>query len=996
MVAQFPNQQAFASFDIRNFLHQLETAKEKNKYICPVCGGHNLSIIPETGKYQCFNGCDKKDVREALKPWAEVVAEQKGSNYTPSPNRKPVKTKTVKLEPTQIPVDSSLVMLTEPVIDIPQPQKLRSKRKGIPGHALETTYQYSPTQWIDRYEWADTSKEKGYDKSFRQWHRLPDGTPEMKKGDFPWGAYRIDEALAAAKSVNVTPALLQHEGEGCVEVGRSHGLAGITFQGSGWDKKTIMPEYQLLKDSGIGLIIFLHDADDTGLKKLQTCQDCADEVGISLIGINPHDICPDLPYKSSDIKEILGQMEVPEFIRKLEEQIHAAVAERQEIEASVSSVQGDETVGTNFTQQAFHALYTDKHWIAIDDELYFHTGSYYKLSPDSKEKKRITDFCDSYSIEDANGKKSYPYATPNWVGKVLEWAKLKTGIDPELVNPPGTNCTNGVLKILWDKKDFTVEIKPHTPEDYYTYKPLVEYNPDADDTYCEQLLSCLDKAQQEIFIRIVAASLDLETVRKFKGRQVRALLAVGLGSNGKDALRRCLSVIYGEEKAFTSVPLTDFQLYDEGRKFNLHPLMGSRVNWASENAQTCRLDRIQSLKLFVTGDKLHYERKGKDHTEFTPNGIGIFNLNETPAIQGVLKAIEDRIAVLEFRKTFTDNPDPSNPNELKADSRFVYDLDFIKSNVAPAFLNRMIKGLRDLIEQGIDYSCTSDAFRNLQKENNHLFEFIESANIGYVEGGEIEVNALWSRLEQWYIQNGTLTMDSDGNRRSWIDQARPSDKNVKGANQVSPRFLQLFPKAIRGTRYCNIAKKDIPILKGIGITEVTRPSLSETRPTYDPVADPENQLQQASRPTRPTFSDFQESSVETGDMKIELPSLPVQKEEYPPITGSGGSEVLPSNDICPGNWVVTGSDDLETGSGELPSDAEEAELLNEPISLLQFEKDGGDIAGFVGCQVEVRSLSGAVKFAGEMINYDSKNGIVTVATEQGNRDASLLEAFVIE
>lgn len=65
-------------------------------------------------------------------------------------------------------------------------------------------------------------------------------------------------------------------------------------------------------------------------------------------------------------------------------------------------------------------------------------------------------------------------------------------------------------------------------------------------------------------------------------------------------------------------------------------------------------------------------------------------------------------------------------------------------------------------------------------------------------------------------------------------------------------------------------------------------------------------------------------------------------------------------------------------------------------SLLQIEKDGGDIAGFVGCQVEVRSLGGSVKFAGEMINYDSKNGIVTVATEQGNRDAILCEAFVID
>jgi hypothetical protein len=51
---------------------------------------------------------------------------------------------------------------------------------------------------------------------------------------------------------------------------------------------------------------------------------------------------------------------------------------------------------------------------------------------------------------------------------------------------------------------------------------------------------------------------------------------------------------------------------------------------------------------------------------------------------------------------------------------------------------------------------------------------------------------------------------------------------------------------------------------------------------------------------------------------------------------------------------------------------------------------------FVGNSVKVRSLSGTVKFAGEMINYDSKNGIVTVATEQGNRDAILCEAFVID
>ncbi|MDZ8242175.1 MAG: primase-like DNA-binding domain-containing protein [Nostoc sp. ChiQUE01a] len=350
MVAQFPNQQAFASFDIRNFQDQLEPSKAKNKFICPVCGGNDLSIVPETGKYRCFNNCECKDIREAIKPWAEVVAERAGANYTPSLNQNAAKPKRILPKPAPIPDgELGLVMLTQAATDIPQPKKLTSRPpKDVEGSATETIYPYSESQWVVRYQWPDANKEKGYSKTFRQWHRLSDGTPQMKKGDLPWGAYRIDEAIAAAKSVTGTPALLQHEGEGCVEVGRSHGLAGITFQGSGWDKKTITLEYQRAIEAGIGLIVFLHDPDDTGLKKLQTCQDCAAEVGIAFIGINPHDICPDLPYKSSDIKEILGQMETPEFIRRLEQEIHAAVAQRsQQVESE--TIEKEVTEKSNFS-----------------------------------------------------------------------------------------------------------------------------------------------------------------------------------------------------------------------------------------------------------------------------------------------------------------------------------------------------------------------------------------------------------------------------------------------------------------------------------------------------------------------------------------------------------------------------------------------------------------------------------------------------------------------
>ncbi|MEA5605689.1 DUF5906 domain-containing protein, partial [Nostoc sp. UHCC 0252] len=921
-------QQAFEKFDIRNFQDQLEPSKAKNKFICPVCGGNDLSIVPETGKYTCFNNCECKDIREAIKPWAEVVAERAGANYTPSLNRLAAKPKRILPKSAPIPDgELALVMLTQAATDIPQTQNITCKLpKGIPGNATQTIYPYSQTQWVIRYEWADYIKEKGKDKSFRQWHRLPDGTPEMRKGDEPWKAYRIDEAIAASKSVQGTPALLQHEGEGCVEVGREHGLAGITFQGSAWDKKTITSQYQLIKDSGIGLIIFLHDADDTGLKKLQTCQECAAEVGISLIGINPHDICPDLPYKSSDIKEILGQMETPEFIRRLEQEIHAAVAQRsQQAEVDIIDDDDDQNPVVSFIQIAFQTLYADKNWICAADKLYWHTGNHYEHSPDDTERRRIAKFCNSFVVENELGKKSYPYTSPSWVKKILEWAKMLTGIDPELINPPGVNCINGIVRTVWNGKNFTITLSPHTPEDYFIYEPLIEYDPNADSTDCERLLACLDKPQQEVLLRNLAASLDLQTVRKVRGREAKALLAVGLGSNGKDAIRKCVSIIYGET-GITSISLSDFQAYDEGRKFGLAPLMHSRLNWASENPQTCRLDRIQSLKLFVTGNKLHCERKGKDHIEFTPNAPGIFNLNETPPLQGVMQATQDRIAVLEFLKTFVKNPDPNNPNELQADSRFADDSEFVRTKVAPAFLNKMLEALNNLIEEGIDYECTTDAFRNVQKDNNHLFQFLEDNNIGYLEGGEITARALWSMLEMWYTQNGTLTID-ESNRRSWLDQARPSDKNVKGINQIIPRISQLFPKAVKGTKYCEVSKRNIPILKGIGILSVTRTTLGETRTTSAPLTAPETTQNQDFRTTRTTFSDSQENNIEESEVKIELLPIPMEKEEYTPQVGAGGAEPLPDKENCCVNSCVTGAEKLESGAEQLESGAGESESV---------------------------------------------------------------------
>ena len=57
-----------ASFDIRNFTDRLTPAKGANRYICPVCEGNNLTIDPQNGAYQCWNGCTNKEIRDTVAP----------------------------------------------------------------------------------------------------------------------------------------------------------------------------------------------------------------------------------------------------------------------------------------------------------------------------------------------------------------------------------------------------------------------------------------------------------------------------------------------------------------------------------------------------------------------------------------------------------------------------------------------------------------------------------------------------------------------------------------------------------------------------------------------------------------------------------------------------------------------------------------------------------------------------------------------------------------
>ncbi|MGB7441809.1 MAG: DUF5906 domain-containing protein [Coleofasciculaceae cyanobacterium] len=453
-----------------------------------------------------------------------------------------------------------------------------------------------------------------------------------------------------------------------------------------------------------------------------------------------------------------------------------------------------------FTQRVLYNLYGDKPWICVNGQLYFWTGTYYQASPDVIELRRLRDFCNTYPVLDKYGVSRYPYAKPSKVKEALEWVKISLGVDPALVNPPGLNCTNGVLQFHWEGPKPSWKLVPHDSDLFYIYEPQVTYNPESNPEACERLLSCLDLPQQDIFLKTIAASLDLPMVRSFKSRAVKALLLKGDGANGKDTLRELVRLMYGKQ-GVTSCTFSDFVAYDQGRKFPLARLRFSRLNWSSENSNVKRLDTIQSLKAFVTGDTLSIEGKGRDEYEFDPKGVALFNVNDTPNLEGVLEAIASRYGVLSFNKTFKVGADPSQ-GEIEAEPRFKYDPLFLRSEVLPAFLNKVLDALVRLMEEGIDYSCTFEALQTIQASNSHLFQFCQDTGLQYDQNGVLTAGQIWQQLQPWYEDNGTLSYEETANGKKkavWQDQPRRGDRNVKAPNQVIGYFQKLFPKAKRIT-----------------------------------------------------------------------------------------------------------------------------------------------------------------------------------------------------
>jgi phage/plasmid-associated DNA primase len=481
-----------------------------------------------------------------------------------------------------------------------------------------------------------------------------------------------------------------------------------------------------------------------------------------------------------------------------------------------------------FTEKAFQELYQGQNYICLvkSDKrfLYKYNGFYYEEVSKQEEEQRIA----KWLVQHSFGKKKR-ITEPAKVTNILDWALVNLYVDHKRVNPPGLNLKNGILRVSWVNGRGKVNLVPHSPDEIYLYCSEVEYNPSADPSHCIKVLDCLDEPERKIFVRFISLAFDVPYLRTKIGR-FRALMLQGRGSNGKDALRALVQSLFGY--SMVSVGFSDFTDYDTGRKFPLSKLEGASISWASENSTFLSLDKQQALKAAITGESLAYELKGKDETPqgFIPKAILLFNCNEIPWVKQDMEAIQSRWGIIRFKKTYSMTPN-KKLGECQAVPAYKDDPAFITQNIAPAFLNLLIKELEDIAINGIDFKPLEKNYQSLKRESNHLVQFCEDVGIEEDPEGKIYIKDLWGMLKQWYISNEILEIEKSdkGEILHWLDKSnKGKDPIIQHPRFIYQRFAQIFPRIEKQTETKDQNHKNNIFLRGISIfTSLTSPPLPE-------------------------------------------------------------------------------------------------------------------------------------------------------------------------
>jgi putative DNA primase/helicase len=242
-------------------------------------------------------------------------------------------------------------------------------------------------------------------------------------------------------------------------------------------------------------------------------------------------------------------------------------------------------------------------------------------------------------------------------GSMAQMAKMTTVYTPISwfdSSPDFINCKNGVLDLE------TGELKPHSPDDLFTYCLPVDYNPDTTPERWLEFLTNIGLSASIVDYLQLALGYSLTG----HTRDEVMFYVYGKTRSGKGTVTEVIRKIFG--KLGEGVDMTSFTASRnvDTQRFDLAPLKGKRYLTASETDRKGSLNAAV-IKSITGGDEIRCAFKRRDHFSYRPE----FKIWLTSNFPVNLDVTDDaawyRVRVIHFPLTFAGKENKLLKDELK-------------------------------------------------------------------------------------------------------------------------------------------------------------------------------------------------------------------------------------------------------------------------------------------------------------------------------------------
>ena len=304
---------------------------------------------------------------------------------------------------------------------------------------------------------------------------------------------------------------------------------------------------------------------------------------------------------------------------------------------------------------------------------------------------------------------------------------------------PVWNFINGTLELE------TGVFRDHNPNDYcsvqssYPYKPEATY--DAWTRFIDDVTAG-DPMAAELLQLIPGYALMQDT------RYEKAFILSGNGSNGKSKYLEILRRLFIDANGTTVSHLTPRALLDKFQRIQLREAI---INIAGEIKSSFN-DVEELIKSIISGEPQSACYKSKDFVTFTPRTKLIFATNSQLSSGDTSEGLTRRLIMVDFKVSFVDNPDPSDPYQRQKN---VDILDSLTEELnSGGIFNWAYEGYKLLRAVGYFTETNDQAalIQDFRRSSNPILVFWEDTSHSYSDS--FTNSEIYHDYLQWCVDNG--------------------------------------------------------------------------------------------------------------------------------------------------------------------------------------------------------------------------------------------------